>query len=98
MKVLLSVFLLLVMVTSVSVSVLEQLRENSACEYKESKTDDDNKEEKTKVEKDLFVFKNQLNLPFSNSNLNAQKAHFTAEDETCISFLYISLPENPPES
>ena len=86
------------MLTSVSVSVLEQLRENSACEYKESKTDDNSADEKNKVEKDLFLFKNQLNFQLQNPNLNAQKTHFTAEDETCISSLYISLPENPPES
>ncbi len=91
------------MLSSVAVTVMQQAKDNPVCEFKESKSDDDNKkdtdEKESKTEKDLFAYKNPLNTQFIEdwASVNS-KSKIHIHDEELISSLYTFLPYNPPET
>lgn len=96
-------FLLFTMLSSVAVAVMQQAKNNSVCEFKESKSDDDNAkdsdEKESKTEKDLFAYKNPINTQFMEvwSSVNS-KSKIHIHDKELISSLYTFLPYNPPEA
>jgi hypothetical protein len=95
-------FLLFTMLSSVAVTLMQQVQASSVCEFKESKTDDDNNtsdsdEKESKTEKDLFAYKNTLRTHAEFWTSADLKAKVYAHDEELISALYTSLPYNPPE-
>ena len=101
MKVLFSIFFLLVMLTSVTVSVMEQWQGEDISEVKESKTgdaDDTDGEEKVGKEKEVYTLNHNIfivTLLFSTGRL--KKTNHYGNDSV-ISELYASLPELPPEA
>ena len=102
MRVLLPIFLAFTMITSTVVSAVLQMQNSVVCETKETKGDDTDpeteKEDKSETEKELINAKNLCVALVENLlDFDAKTKHFL-KDETCISSLYIFLPENPPEA
>jgi hypothetical protein len=101
MRLFLSIFLLFTMLSSVAVAVMQQAKDNSVCELKESKGDDDNTkdtdEKESKTEKDLFVYKNTLRTYIEDEVISNSKFKIRIQEEKLISSLYTFLPYNPPE-
>lgn len=104
MRLFLSIFLLFTMLSSVVVTVVQHFQASSVCEFKESKTDDNNNtsdsdEKESKTEKDLFAYKNPLNTQFIEdwTSVNS-KSKIHIHDKKLISSLYTFLPYNPPEA
>jgi hypothetical protein len=89
------------MLSSVAVAVMQQAKDNSVCELKESKGDDDNTkdtdEKESKTEKDLFVYKNTLRTYIEDEVISNSKFKIRIQEEKLISSLYTFLPYNPPE-
>lgn len=88
------------MLSGITISVVQQIKDASACEFKESKSDDENKdanEKESKTEKDVFAYKipHCINDESWTANNATSKIH--AGDEAFISSLYTFLPYNPPE-
>ncbi len=103
MRLFLSIFLLITMLSSLAVTVMQQAKDNSVCELKESKTDDDNTkdtdEKESKTEKDLIAYKNPISTQFIKDWASAiSKSKIHIHDEELISSLYTFLPYNPPEA
>jgi hypothetical protein len=101
MKVFFSIFFLLVMFTSVTVSLVEQWQGEDVSELKECKTDDADDtdgEEKVEKEKEVYTF-NHKSLAETSlfSTRKLKKTNHYGKD-SFISELYASLPELPPEA
>ncbi len=102
MKVLLSIFLLFTMVSSVAVSILRQTHASIVCELEESQDDDDTneakeKESKTETEKDLIAYKKNISLTLDNLDTYRSRNNIPTIEDKMLSALYKFLPENPPE-
>ena len=101
MRVLLSIFLFFTMITSTVVSVVQHIQDSVICENRENKDDDNTKSEnekerKSETEKELTKAKNLYALTAENLAAFNAKLKYHLKDETCISSLYVFLPENPP--
>jgi hypothetical protein len=101
MKVIYTIFFLLVMFTSVTVSVMEQWQGEDISELKESKTDDaddTDSEEKVEKEKEVYTFNHKSAVEISLfSTRKLKKTNYYGQD-SFISELFASLPELPPEA
>jgi hypothetical protein len=90
------------MLSNVAVTLMQQAHASSACEFKESKADDDNTkdtgEKENKTEKDLFIYKNALRPYIEYLTRSLLKSKVYNRDEELISSLYTFLPYNPPEA
>lgn len=99
MRLFLSIFLLLSMLSSVAVSVVQQIQNSDVCEFKESKNDEksDAEEKEAKSEKDLISFKitSSIMMGYDASFYSKKSIHTYNKD--LVSSLYSSLPYNPPE-
>ena len=102
MRIILSIFLLFTMVSSVAVSILQQTQSSIVCEFEENQSDDDSKdakekESKTEAEKDLIAFKKTMSITIDNFDTYLSKNNIPIREENLLSALYKFLPENPPE-
>ena len=100
MKILLSIFLVLVMATSVAVPLLVQWQGDDAYEMKEKNADDtdDEGKEKEGKEKDSYTYFIQIltkHGAFFDEN-TPEKQYF--KHDSAISENHASLPELPPEA
>jgi hypothetical protein len=101
MKVLFVIFFLLIMVTSVTVSVMEQWQGEDVSELKECKTDDfDDKdgEEKVEKEKEVYTFNQHKLIEVSLFLTRKLKKASQYGKDSFISELFASLFELPPEA
>lgn len=99
MRLFLSIFLLLTMLSSVAVSVVHQIQNADVCEFKESKNDEksDAEEKESKSEKDLINYKaiSPAMMWVEASFYSTSKKH--AYDKDLRSSLYAFLPDIPPD-
>jgi hypothetical protein len=101
MKSFFSIFFLLLMVASVTVSVIEQWQGEDISELKENKSndaDDTDGEEKVGKEKEVYTLNHNIfieTLLFPTEKLKKTNNY---GKNTFISELYASLPELPPEA
>lgn len=86
------------MLTSVTVSVMEQWQGEDVSEVKESKSDDKDGEEKVETEKEVYTLNHNIFIEtFLFSTKKLRKTNNYGNDSV-ISELYASLPELPPEA
>jgi type III secretory pathway component EscV len=101
MKYFFSIFFLLIMLTSVTVSVMEQWQGEDVSEVKESKaneSDDADGEEKLEKEKEVYTFNHHILIEMSSFSTRKLKKTNHYGKDSFISELYASLPELPPEA
>jgi hypothetical protein len=101
MKYFFSIFFLLIMLTSVTVSVMEQWQGEDVSEVKESKaneSDDTDGEEKVEKEKEVYTFNHKSAVEISLFSTRKLKKTNHYRKDSFISELYASLPELPPEA
>jgi hypothetical protein len=97
MKLLLSISLIIIMITSVAVPLLVQWQSEDVCEMKESKGDDSDDEFKIGKEKEVYIINPLLAAlaPVMISEITKEKQYY--QHESLISENYSFLPEIPPE-
>jgi hypothetical protein len=101
MKYFFSIFFLLIMLTSVTVSVMEQWQGEDVSEVKESKaneSDDKDGEEKLEKEKEIYTLSHHILLEISSFSTRKLKKTNHYGQDSFISELFASLPELPPEA
>ena len=97
MKHFLSIFLLIIMVTSLSVSAVEQLKDGDIYELKECKTDDADEKSKVEKEKEVYNFESNSLLQIDDFSLAKLKKQIVIKNDNLKSERHTFLPELPPE-
>ena len=99
MKLFFSIFFLLLMMVSTTVSVVEQWQGEDVSEVKESKTNDaDDTNEEEKVEKEVYIFDHNIftEIPEFSTGKKRKMNHYG--DDAFLSEAYAFLPKLPPEA
>lgn len=98
MKYFLSIFLLIIMLASVSVSFVEQMKGGDLYEFKECNTDDADEKSKVEKEKEIYHLKNNPQLQIDVFSLAKLRKQIIVEDNCLISERHTLLLELPPEA
>ena len=98
MKYPLSIFLLIIMLASVSVSFVEQMKGGDSYELKECNTDDADEKSKVEKEKEIYHFKNNPLPQIDVFSLAKLRKQIVVKNNCLISERHTFLPELPPEA
>jgi hypothetical protein len=102
MRLFFSMFLLVSMLSSMALSVIEQMSNTIVYELKECKNDDNNdseeKEAKPEAEKDLINHHTQSSIEMGFGAAIFSKKRIHEYNQDVLSSLYSSLLYNPPEA